>query len=66
MRDIVVDFNYQGFGKTEQGYGRPMQKAANNNPAELAEYIRGNETMQSYELGRGRVKYLQSVYGEEI
>lgn len=66
IRDIVVDFNYQGFGRTEQGYGRPMQKAANNDPAELAEYIRGNKTMQIYEAGRGRVKYLQMVYGENI
>ena len=63
VRDILIDFNYQGFGRMEKGYGRPMQKGMTNDPKELSDYIAGNSTMQGYEAGRGRGKYLGDAYG---
>ncbi|WP_330960249.1 pesticin C-terminus-like muramidase [Photobacterium sp. 53610] len=55
IKDILVDFVYQGFTKG----GRPMEKGMKNNKQELITYIETNVTMKSYENGRQRAKYLR-------
>jgi len=55
IRDVLVDFVYQGFTKGE----RPMKAGMNNDFDELIKYINGSTTMKRYEAGRNRVKYLK-------
>jgi hypothetical protein len=59
IRDILVDFVYQGFTKGPN----PMVKGMRNDFDELIAYIKGNATLQQYEEGRGRVKYLEANRG---
>lgn len=56
IRDILVDFVYQGFTKGP----RPMRAGMNNSFDELISYIEGSAVLQRYEPGRNRVKYLQA------
>ena len=56
IRDVIVDFVYQGFTKSE----RPMVKSMNNNKAEIIEYIENNSTLKMYEAGRKRADYLRN------
>lgn len=56
IRDIMVDFVYQGFTKGEA----PMKAGMNNDVDELIRYIENSPVMQSYEQGRGRVRYLKN------
>ena len=56
VRDILVDFVYQGFTKGP----RPMLKGMNNDTEELIDYINNSPVMSSYEAGRNRVQYLRS------
>lgn len=55
IRDILVDFVYQGFTRG----ANPMAAGMNNDYDELISYISQNPTMQLYEAGRHRVQYLQ-------
>lgn len=55
VRDILVDFVYQGFTKGS----KPMTAGMNNDIDELIKYINDSETMKQYETGRNRVKYLE-------
>lgn len=56
IRDILVDFVYQGFTKGPN----PMKSGMNNNFDALIKYIEGTAAMKQYEPGRNRVKYLKS------
>lgn len=56
IKDILVDFVYQGFTKGP----RPMLKGMNNSKSELIDYIRNSSVMSEYESGRKRVQYLQN------
>lgn len=55
VRDILVDFVYQGFTKGP----RPMQAGMNNDAQELIDYIESSPTLSQYEAGRRRAKYLR-------
>lgn len=55
IRDILVDFVYQGFTKGP----RPMKAAMNNSYDELIKYIKSSATMNRYEAGRRRASYLK-------
>lgn len=57
IRDIMVDFAYQGFTRGP----RPMQKGMRNDFDELITYIRTNETIRSYERGRRRAAFLEAA-----
>ncbi|MDX2035112.1 MAG: hypothetical protein SFX72_00575 [Isosphaeraceae bacterium] len=57
IRDIVVDFVYQGFTKG----ANPMVKSMKNDYDELIEYIEGSETLKQYEAGRKRADYLRAA-----
>jgi hypothetical protein len=59
VRDVLVDFVYQGFTKGP----RPMLAGANDDTDELIEYINSNPTMKGFEPGRHRVQYLER-YGD--
>ena len=59
VRDVLVDFVYQGFTKGP----RPMLAGINDDADELIEYIGSNPTMKSYEVGRRRIDYLKR-YGD--
>lgn len=56
IRDMLVDFVYQGFTKAPNA----MKAGMNNDCDELIKYIQSSTSMMRYEKGRGRVKYLQS------
>ncbi len=56
IRDILVDFVYQGFTKGP----RPMKVGMNNDFDELIKYINETAAIKQYESGRNRVKYLKS------
>lgn len=56
IRDILVDFVYQGFTKGP----KPMESGMNNSKDEMIEYINSSTVMLSYEAGRHRVQYLES------
>ncbi len=53
VRDILVDFVYQGFATKN-----PMTSGVNNDIDEMIRYIRGSEALMKYEGGRRRVEYL--------
>ncbi|QDY40871.1 hypothetical protein D8B20_02660 [Candidatus Pantoea soli] len=55
IRDVLVDFVYQGFTKG----GKPMKAGMHNDTNELITYIQNSSVMQSYEKGRQRVNYLK-------
>lgn len=55
IRDVLVDFVYQGFTAGP----RPMQAGMNNDFGELIKYIEKTPELMRYENGRGRVKYLK-------
>ena len=56
IRDVMVDFVYQGFTKGPN----PMKAGMNNDYDELIKYINSEPSMKQYEAGRNRVKYLKS------
>ncbi len=56
IRDVLVDFVYQGFTKGSA----PMVAGMNNSVDELINYIEHSAVMQSYENGRHRVNYLRN------
>ncbi|MEE3664813.1 hypothetical protein V2I52_23355 [Brenneria sp. g21c3] len=56
IRDIMVDFVYQGFTKGEA----PMKAGMNNDIDELIRYIENSPVMQSYEQDRRRARYLKN------
>ena len=55
IRDILVDFVYQGFTKGDE----PMKAGMTNDVDTLIYYIEHNATMMSYEPGRNRAGYLK-------
>ncbi|MDO6405333.1 pesticin C-terminus-like muramidase [Pantoea phytobeneficialis] len=55
IRDVLVDFVYQGFTKGAS----PMKAGMHNDVNELITYIQKSSVMQSYEKGRQRVQYLK-------
>jgi len=55
IRDVLVDFVYQGFTKGPS----PMKAGMNNSFDELIKYIQKNRVMTRYEKGRRRVQYLE-------
>ena len=55
IKDILVDFVYQGFTKGAS----PMKAGMHNDVSELITYIQKSQVMQSYEEGRQRVRYLK-------
>ncbi len=56
IRDILVDFVYQGFTHG----ANPMVKGMKNSFDDLVDYIKNNATLQQYEQGRHRAAYLQA------
>lgn len=56
IRDILVDFVYQGFTKGPH----PMKAGMNNNFDEMIKYIEGTPAIKQYEPGRNRAKYLKT------
>ncbi len=56
IRDILVDFVYQGFTKGPN----PMVKGMKNDFDELINYIQNSSELSQYEAGRKRVVYLKS------
>ncbi|WP_253822797.1 hypothetical protein [Vibrio coralliilyticus] len=56
IRDIAVDFVYQGFTKGE----RPMKACEKNNKEILIKYIENSPVLRRYEAGRQRVNYLRN------
>ena len=55
IRDILVDFVYQGFTKGP----KPMTKGMLNDRQVLIDYIEGSSVLNSYEPGRQRANYLR-------
>lgn len=60
IRVIAIDFVYQGYGRMQSGYGRPMHFCMTNNFDWIINYIANSSELMEYEEGRGRVRYLQS------
>ena len=56
IRDVLVDFVYQGFTK---GPG-PMKSGMHNNFDEMVKYIKNTSALMLYEPGRHRINYLKS------
>ncbi|MFT6102210.1 MAG: hypothetical protein ACJAZJ_000361 [Candidatus Endobugula sp.] len=56
IRDVLVDFFYQGFTRGPN----PMKAGMNNDFEELIKYIDGTAAIKQYEPGRNRPKYLKS------
>lgn len=56
IRDILVDFVYQGFTR---GPG-PMKAGMNNDVDELINYTNGTAAIKQYEPGRNRARYLRN------
>lgn len=54
IRDVLVDFVYQGFTRG----AKPMKAGMSNDFDELIKYINGSSIMKRYEAGRSRVSYL--------
>lgn len=55
IRDILVDFVYQGFTKG----ANPMRAGMNNDYDELINYINGTKGIKKHEPSRNRAKYLK-------
>ncbi len=60
IRDVLVDFVYQGFTKG----GRPMEAGMKNNVQELISYIENTPGISRYEAGRQRANYLKRMQSE--
>ncbi len=58
IQDVLVDFVYQGYGKPQPGYQRPMRAGMNNNPDEMINYIQTTPKMLQWEPGRQRIPFL--------
>ncbi|MDR6677901.1 type VI secretion system secreted protein VgrG [Pseudomonas psychrotolerans] len=56
IRDVLIDFVYQGFTKGP----RPMIAGMTNDKNSLIKYLEQSEVMQSYENNRQRIRYLQN------
>lgn len=56
IRDVLVDFVYQGFTKGPN----PMKAGMRNDKEELIRYIENTPAISQYELGRNRARYLRS------
>ena len=56
IREIMIDFVYQGFTKGEA----PMKAGMKNDIDQLIHYIENNATMKRYEAGRQRANYLRN------
>jgi len=54
IRDILVDFVYQGFTRG----GNPMKSGMNNDFDEMIKYINSAPDIKRHEPGRARAKYL--------
>ena len=55
IKDILVDFVYQGFTKGP----KPMQAGMTNEVQTLIHYVDNSPTLKQYEAGRHRVRYLK-------
>jgi hypothetical protein len=55
VKDILVDFVYQGFTKGEN----PMKAGMKDDVDQLISYIENNPTIRQYEDGRKRAAYLR-------
>ena len=55
IKDVLVDFVYQGFTKGPN----PMKSGMNNDYDEMIKYINDTPVIKQYEPGRNRVKYLK-------
>jgi hypothetical protein len=58
IRVIAIDFVYQGFGKQQSGYGKPMHFCMANDFDWLIDYIE-HSPLRQYEKGRRRASYLR-------
>ena len=56
IRDVLVDFVYQGFTRGP----KPMTSGMMNDKQTLIEYIEGSSVLSSYEPGRQRANYLRN------
>jgi hypothetical protein len=56
IRDVLVDFVYQGFTKGPN----PMKAGMKNNKEELIRYIENTPAISQYEPGRNRARYLRN------
>lgn len=56
IRDVLVDFVYQGFTRGPN----PMKTGMNNDFDEMIKYINMTANIKQYEAGRNRVKYLKN------
>ncbi|MFI8746256.1 pesticin C-terminus-like muramidase [Pseudomonas sp. NPDC077186] len=56
IRDVLVDFVYQGFTKGPN----PMKAGMKNDKEELIRYIENTPAISQYEPGRNRVRYLRN------
>lgn len=56
IRDVLVDFVYQGFTKGPN----PMKAGMRNKKAELIHYIESTSAISQYEPGRNRARYLRN------
>jgi hypothetical protein len=56
VRDVLVDFVYQGFTKGPN----PMKAGMKNNKEELIRYIENTPAISQYEPGRNRARYLRN------
>jgi hypothetical protein len=56
IRDVLVDFVYQGFTKGPN----PMKAGMRNDKEELIRYIENTPAISQYEPGRNRAKYLRN------
>ena len=57
VKDVIVDLVYQGFTKGP----KPMLYGMLNKRERYAEYIKNSKSLNQYEPGRKRVKYLMGV-----
>lgn len=56
IRDVLVDFVYQGFTKGPN----PMKAGMKNDRSELIRYIENTPAIRQYEPGRNRARYLRT------
>lgn len=56
IKDVLVDFVYQGFTKGPN----PMKAGMNNDVNELISYIENTPAISQYEGGRRRANYLRN------
>ncbi|SDR76265.1 hypothetical protein [Pseudomonas oryzae] len=56
IRDVLVDFVYQGFTKGPN----PMKAGMKNDKKELIRYIENTPTIRQYEPGRNRARYIRN------